>query len=113
MMRMTGGTNSVATIRPKTTLRPRNCTRASGWAAMAGVATTSAALAAAAIMLLANHRSTGVPDEPRMLVYAWTVGALGIQVGGTPAASTRDLNDVTSMNTSGLTKISARTTSST
>ncbi len=35
--------------------------RASAYAASAAVATTSAALASAAIMLLRNQRSTGVP----------------------------------------------------
>ena len=35
---------------------------------MAAVTTTSAELAAAATMLLANQRSTGVPPDPRMLL---------------------------------------------
>src|SRR4051794_8968021 len=106
---MTGGTNSVAMMAPKTIFLPLNSMRASGYAAMAAVATTRAEFAAAAIMLFANQRSTGVPEAPRMLEYAWVVKGFGIQLGGTLAASMRVLNDVTSMNSNGLMNSRART----
>src|SRR4051812_1718959 len=113
MIRMTGGTKSVAMMTPKTIFFPRNSMRASGYAAIAAVATTSAALQAAAIMLLANHRSTGVPSALKISRYAAVVGSFGIQVGGTAVASVRVLNDVRSMKISGLRKSTARTISTT
>src|SRR4051794_5534458 len=107
MIRMTGGTKSVAMMTPKTILLPRNSIRARGYAAIAAVATTSAALQAAAIMLFANHRSTGVPSALKISRYAAVVGLRGIHVGGTAVASVRVLNDVTSMKISGLMKATA------
>ena len=53
-------------------------------------------------MLFANHRRTGVPSAVRMVSYAWVVNGAGIHVGGTPAASAPVLNDVDTMNSTGL-----------
>src|SRR3954451_19197743 len=113
MMRMTGGTKSVAMMTANTIFFPRNSIRASGYAAIAAVATTSAALQAAAIMLFANQRSTGVPSASRMVRYAAVVGFFGIHVGGTAVASLPVLNEVTNMKMSGLRNSSARTISTT
>jgi hypothetical protein len=66
MIRMTGGTNSVATMRPNTTFFPRKLMRAKGYAASAAVQTTRIECDVAAIMLLRNHRSTGVPAALRI-----------------------------------------------
>ena len=77
MIRMTGGTSSVATMIAKTAFLPRKFIRASGYAAsdetteagfqihqsLVAVVTTITAWSSAAIMLFANHRSTGVLDE--------------------------------------------------
>src|SRR3954465_12755201 len=113
MMRMTGGTKSVAMMTPNTIFFPRNSILANGYAPIAAGATTSAALQAAGIMLFANHRSTGVPSALRIERYAAVVGFFGIHVGGTAVASLPVLNDVTNMKMSGLRKSSARTVSTT
>src|SRR5688500_10331133 len=78
---------------------------------MAEVTTTRAAFPVAARRLLTNHRGTGVPGALKIERYASRVGSAGIHVGGTPAASTRFLKEVTTMNTRGLTNRIARATS--
>src|SRR4051794_1179191 len=110
---MTGGTNRVAMISPNTTFFPAKSIRARAYAASEDVTTTRSAFELAAIMEFANHRNTGVSVACRIDRYAPRVGSCGNQVGGDCADSDRLLNDVEIMNSSGLTKSSARTISTT
>src|SRR5215207_954845 len=103
MIRMTAGTNSVATIVPKIRRLPTKSIRASAYAANAAVATTSSACPVAASTLLRNQRSTGVSALPSMVSYADVVGFFGIHCGVGSIASAWVLNDVTAIQTSGLT----------
>jgi hypothetical protein len=66
------------------------------------VTTTSTECSTAAIMLFANHTSTGVPLAVKIASYACVVNGFGIQLGGMPPASARVLNEVTSMKRIGL-----------
>src|SRR5829696_491839 len=103
MIRMTAGTNSVATIVPKINLLPRKLIRASAYAASVAVATISSSCVVAASTLLKNQRSTGVSDEPSIASYAAVVGLAGIHCGSGAIASAWVLNDVTAIQINGLT----------
>ena len=100
---MTGGTSRVATMMMKTRFLPRNCMRASGYAASDAVMTTSVALRAAATMLFANHCNTGVAvPGARIDANACSETGLGIHDGGTAVASALVLRLVTIMKIIGL-----------
>src|SRR5215213_10282162 len=104
---MIGGTNSVATITPKTTRRPGISIRASAYAAGAAVASTTSPMPKAAITEFRNHRNTGVcAVEEKIVSNASVVHSDGRNVGGTAADSSSVLNAVRIIHRIGARKMS-------
>jgi hypothetical protein len=93
----------------KTTLFPRNCIRASAYAAADAVTSTRSACPEAAIMLLTNHQGTGILEVvSNSWAYACVEKSRGIQVKGNLVASESVLNEVESIHRSGATNAAVR-----